>query len=145
MAADFSQASAQAMNAKSISEVDAASGEAPALEVSSSADAQRFAQSMSAARENFSQANQSEAPVRRVGESKSIGNQMMSGLSDMSGRLQADHKHISGMIEKATVSGDPNVMIKAMTLLADYQTRVQIVSKVVSKAATSLDSLTRLQ
>jgi hypothetical protein len=32
-----------------------------------------------------------------------------------------------------------------MTLLADYQTRVQLVSKVISKASTSLDSLTRLQ
>jgi hypothetical protein len=145
MAADLNQASS-ALKSGSVSGADAASGASPAFEVSSTADAQRFAQSMSAARENFAQANQSSAaPVARVGESKSVGNQLMSGLSDLSGKLKGDHKHISNMIEHATMNGDPGAMTKAMTLLADYQTRVQLVSKVISKASTSLDSLTRLQ
>jgi Type III secretion basal body protein I, YscI, HrpB, PscI len=116
------------------------------FEVSSSADAQQFSQSMSAARERFSDANQAgSGPVKGIGESKSIGNQLMSGLSDMSVRLKSDHKQISTMLQKATVGGDDAMMMKALLALGDYQQRVQIVSKVVSKAASSLDQLTRLQ
>ena len=59
--------------------------------------------------------------------------------------LKADHKAVSSMIEKATLAGDDAMMMKAMLALADYQQRVQIVSKTVSKAASSLDQLTRLQ
>jgi hypothetical protein len=142
MAVDLSQA--QQMKPEMGSGVSSSSG--GGFEVSSSADAQRFSQSMSAAKERFSDANQAgSAPVKGIGESKSIGNQLMSGLSDMSTRLKSDHKQISTMLEKATVGGDDAMMMKALMALGDYQQRVQIVSKVVSKASASLDQLTRLQ
>jgi Type III secretion basal body protein I, YscI, HrpB, PscI len=123
------------------------SGGSEGFPVSSTADAQRFSQALAIHREAQGAAHQTNAAneVGSVGHSKSIGSQMMAGLSDMSARLKSDHKQVSNLIEKATVGGDDNLMMKAMLALTDYQQRVQIVSKVVSKAATSMDSLTRLQ
>jgi hypothetical protein len=122
------------------------SGGSEGFPVSSTADAQRFSQALAMHREAQGAAHQTSASnVGAVGDSRSIGSQMMAGLTDMSSRLKADHKQVSTLIEKATVGGDDNLMMKAMLALTDYQQRVQIVSKVVSKAATSMDSLTRLQ
>jgi hypothetical protein len=122
------------------------SGGSEGFPVSSTADAQRFSQALAIHREAQGAAHQTSASnVSAVGDTKSIGQQMMAGLSDMSARLKSDHKQVSNLIEKATVGGDDNMMMKAMLALTDYQQRVQIVSKVVSKAATSMDSLTRLQ
>ncbi len=121
-------------------------GAAEGFPVSSTADAQRFSQALAMHREAQGAAHQTSVNgVGGVGESKSIGNQMLAGLTDMSARLKSDHKQVSRLIEKASVGGDDNMMMKAMLALTDYQQRVQIVSKVVSKAATSMDSLTRLQ
>lgn len=109
--------------------------------LSTSADAQRFGQTLSAYRERA--AGPVDASPAR--EADSIGRRLVSELSDMSGRLKADHKYVSSMIEKATVGGDDAMMMKAMMALSDYQQRVQIVSKTVAKAASSLDQLTKLQ
>lgn len=116
--------------------------------VASSEDAQRFAQALSAYRQRQGVQPQTGGPgtVAPAGlDGKSIGGRMVAGLSDIAGHLKADHKAVSSMIEKATLAGDDAMMMKAMLALADYQQRVQIVSKTVSKAASSLDQLTRLQ
>jgi hypothetical protein len=107
-----------------------------------SPDAQRFAQALAAYKEQ--KANPAAVAPSGI-ESKSIGSRMIAGLSDIAVNLKADHKAVSSMIEKATLGGDDAMMMKAMLALADYQQRVQIVSKTVSKAASSLDQLTRLQ
>ncbi len=116
--------------------------------VASSEDAQRFAQALAAHRQRQGAQPQAggAAAVAPAGlDGKSIGSRMVAGLSDIAGHLKADHKAVSSMIEKATLAGDDAMMMKAMLALADYQQRVQIVSKTVSKAASSLDQLTRLQ
>jgi hypothetical protein len=119
--------------------------EAPgAAPVVSSADAQRFAQALSSYKSQQAQAAVGSS-ASTSGTQTSIGARLVNGLSDMAGRLKADHKVISSLIEKATVGGDDALMMKAMMALGDYQQRVQIVSKTVSKAASSLDQLTRLQ
>ena len=74
-----------------------------------------------------------------------IGQRLLDGLSGMSDRLKADHKYVSSLIEKATVGGDDAMLMRALVALGDYQQRVQVVTKTVSKAASSLDQLTRLQ
>ncbi len=91
-----------------------------------------------------------DAPQKLVSSSASnpetgLGGKVMAGLSDLSERLRADQRHISSLIEKATVGGDMAMMIKASMAVGDYQSRVQLTARAVSKAATSLDQLTRLQ
>ena len=114
--------------------------------VASSADAQRFAQALSTYKSQQSQAAAGLSPTDKAhASSNSIGSRLVTGLSDMASRLKADHKVVSSLVEKATVGGDDALMMKAMMALGDYQQRVQIVSKTVSKAASSLDQLTRLQ
>lgn len=113
------------------------------MSATSSADAQRFSQALAAHKSMAAQPAAS--PSVSGADSNSIGKKLVSGLSEMSGRLKADHKHVSSMIEKATVGGDNTMMMRAMMALNDYQQRVQIISKTVTKAAASLDQLTRLQ
>ncbi len=115
-------------------------GSAP---VTSSADAQRFSQALSSYKSQQAQAAGLSSNTNGI--QNSIGSRMVNGLSDMASRLKADHKVVSSLIEKATVGGDDALMMKAMMALGDYQQRVQIVSKTVAKAASSLDQLTRLQ
>jgi hypothetical protein len=74
-----------------------------------------------------------------------LGGKVMAGLNGLSERMRADQRHISSLIEKATVGGDMTMMIKASMAVGDYQNRVQLTARAVSKAATSLDQLTRLQ
>lgn len=116
--------------------------EVQGMSASSSADAQRFGQALA----SYKNLGAQPAPTAVSGaESTSVGRKLISSLSDMSGRLKADHKHVSSMIEKATVGGDNALMMRAMMALTDYQQRVQVISKTVTKAASSLDQLTRLQ
>lgn len=115
-----------------------------AVPVSSSAEAQRFAHALSSYKSQSSQAVAGPSSNANGGQN-SIGSRLVNGLSDMAGRLKADHKVVSSLVEKATVGGDDALMMKAMMALGDYQQRVQIVSKTVAKAASSLDQLTRLQ
>jgi Type III secretion basal body protein I, YscI, HrpB, PscI len=74
-----------------------------------------------------------------------IGNKLINGLEDISGKLKSDHRNISRQIELAVDTGDDRMMMKAMMAVSDYQQRVQMVSKTVSKAGSSLDQLTKLQ
>ena len=84
-------------------------------------------------------------PASNVDGPTGIGQRLLNGLSGMSDRLKADHKYVSSLIEKATVGGDDAMLMRALVALGDYQQRVQVVTKTVSKAASSLDQLTRLQ
>ncbi len=110
--------------------------------VASSADAQRFGRALEAYRQ---QAAHPTPDAVAALDAKSVGSRMVSGLSDVAGRLKSDHQYVSSLIEKATLGGNDAMMLKAMLVMSDYQQRVQIVSKTVSKAAGSLDQLTRLQ
>jgi hypothetical protein len=56
-----------------------------------------------------------------------------------------DQQYVSKMLEQATRTGDSMQLMKAMMALNDYQIRVQTISKTVSKAASAVDQLARLQ
>lgn len=75
----------------------------------------------------------------------SLGQVLASRTAGLAGELKKDQQNVSRLLEKATVSGDSMQLMRAMLALNDYQLRVQTVSKVVSKASTSVDSLTKLQ
>ena len=74
-----------------------------------------------------------------------MGAQIMGRATAMAEEMQSDQKYVSKMLETATRTGDAMHLMKAMMALNDYQTRVQFVSKIVSKATSSLDQLTKLQ
>lgn len=74
-----------------------------------------------------------------------MGAQIMGRATAMAEEMQSDQKYVSKMLETATRTGDSMHLMKAMMALNDYQTRVQFVSKIVSKATSSLDQLTKLQ
>lgn len=74
-----------------------------------------------------------------------LGEQIMGRASTLAEEIQGDQQYVSKLLETATRSGDSMHLMKAMMAMHDYQTRVQFVSKVVSKAATSVDQLTKLQ
>jgi hypothetical protein len=78
-------------------------------------------------------------------QTQTIGQKLIAGLHDVSGKLQADHRNISRQIELAVDTGDNRLMMQAMMAVSDYQQRVQIISKTVAKAGSSLDQLTKLQ
>lgn len=80
-----------------------------------------------------------------AGERLAPGEQILQRASDLAGALQGDQQYVSKLLETATRTGDPLHLMKAVAALNDYQTRVQFVSKVVSKTATSIDQLTKLQ
>jgi len=75
----------------------------------------------------------------------SLGQVIAARASGLAGELKKDQQYVSRLLEKATTSGDSMHLMRAMLALNDYQLRVQTVSKVVSKASTSVDSLTKLQ
>jgi hypothetical protein len=75
----------------------------------------------------------------------SLGQVIATRASGLAGELKKDQQYVSRMLEKATTSGDSMQLMRAMLALNDYQLRVQTVSKVVSKASSSVDSLTKLQ
>ncbi|WEF32236.1 EscI/YscI/HrpB family type III secretion system inner rod protein [Pseudoduganella chitinolytica] len=75
----------------------------------------------------------------------SLGQAIASRAAGLAGELKKDQQYVSRLLEKATTSGDSMHLMRAMLALNDYQLRVQTVSKVVSKASTSIDSLTKLQ
>lgn len=74
-----------------------------------------------------------------------IGNKLMGHAHDMASNMMQDQQHVSKMLEQASRTGDSMQLMKAMMALNDYQIRVQTVSKAVSKAASSIDQLTKLQ
>lgn len=74
-----------------------------------------------------------------------LGERILGSASTLADEIQRDQQYVSKMLETATRTGDSMHLMKAMMAMHDYQTRVQFVSKVVSKAATSVDQLTKLQ
>jgi hypothetical protein len=77
--------------------------------------------------------------------SKSLGNVIAGRTTGLATEMKKDQQFVSKQLEQATRSGDEMHMMRAMMALSDYQMRVQTISKTVSKAATSIDSLTKLQ
>ncbi|MFC5474037.1 EscI/YscI/HrpB family type III secretion system inner rod protein [Paraherbaspirillum soli] len=85
------------------------------------------------------------APKVQHGNRVSLGDKIMTHATDLAGDVKQNQVHVSKMLEQATRTGDSASLMKAMLALNDYQMRVQFVSKTVSKATSSLDSLTKLQ
>lgn len=78
-------------------------------------------------------------------ERAGLGEHILGRASTLAEEMQGDQQYVSRLLETATRSGEPLHLMKAVAAMNDYQTRVQFVSKVVSKAATSIDQLTKLQ
>jgi Type III secretion basal body protein I, YscI, HrpB, PscI len=122
--------------------------------VRSAEDAQQFSQSLASYRERGISPVSNASPVAPASDmahvsssdgSNSIGARLMSGLSDLSSTMASKHKQVSALLEKATTSGDDKMMLKAMFAMSEYTQQAQMTVKVVAKASTSLDQLTRLQ
>jgi len=75
----------------------------------------------------------------------SLGDKIMTRANSLAGEMKNDQAYVSKLLEQATRTGDSMQLMKAMMALSDYQTRVQFVSKTISKATSSLDQLTRMQ
>lgn len=83
--------------------------------------------------------------VPQVAERMALGEQMLGRAATLAEEMKGDQQYVSRLLETATRTGDSMQLMKAMMAMNDYQTRVQFVSKVVSKATSSLDQLTKLQ
>ena len=83
--------------------------------------------------------------MRTAGDGKSLGNAVAGRVSELASEFQKDQQYVSKMLEKATRTGDSMHLMRAMLALNDYQIRVQVMSKTVAKAATSIDQLTKMQ
>jgi hypothetical protein len=77
--------------------------------------------------------------------SKSLGNIIAGKTTELATEVKKDQQYVSKLLETATRSGDKIHLMRAMMALSDFQMRVQTISKTVSKAANSIDSLTKLQ
>lgn len=75
----------------------------------------------------------------------SLATVMAERAAGLAGDVNRHQQYVSRMLERATASGDSLHLMHAMMALNDYQLRVQTISKVVSKAGSSIDSLTKLQ
>ncbi len=75
----------------------------------------------------------------------SLGSAMAGRATTLASQVKQDQQYVSKLLEQATRTGDSMQLMKAMMALNDYQLRVQTISKTVSKAASSVDSLTKLQ
>ncbi|MBP0597306.1 EscI/YscI/HrpB family type III secretion system inner rod protein [Herbaspirillum sp. LeCh32-8] len=75
----------------------------------------------------------------------SLGSALAQRTSSLASEVKQDQLYVSKLLEQATRTGDSMQLMKAMMALSDYQIRVQTISKCVSKASTSVDSLTKLQ
>jgi hypothetical protein len=80
-----------------------------------------------------------------AGSDKSLGTVIAQRVSGLASEFQKDQQYVSKLLEKATRTGDSLQLMRAMLALNDYQIRVQAISKTVSKAATAIDQLTKLQ
>jgi len=78
-------------------------------------------------------------------DSSSLGTAIAGRANNLASEVQKDQLYVSKLLEQATRTGDSLQLMKAMMALNDYQLRVQTISKTVSKAASSVDSLTKLQ
>jgi hypothetical protein len=75
----------------------------------------------------------------------SLGNRIMTRATNLASELKHDQQYVSKLLEQASRSPDSMHLMKAMLALNDYNLRVQFVSKTASKAASSVDQLTKLQ
>lgn len=107
--------------------------------------AREFAQAMEVARGKQSSPDQAAVAHARAHPDSGLGGQVVSKVQSLSESLRAEQKKISNMVEQATQSGDSHLIVKAQLALGDHQSRVQIITRVTSKAASSMDQLTRLQ
>jgi hypothetical protein len=85
------------------------------------------------------------AAAGKPASANSLGNVIAGRTTDLASEVKKDQQYVSKLLETATRSGDKIHLMRAMMALSDYQLRVQMISKTVSKAATSIDSLTKLQ
>lgn len=81
-------------------------------------------------------------PARK---SNSLGQVLATRATGLATEVKKDQQYVSKLLEQATRTGDELHLMRAMMALNDFQLRVQTISKTVSKAATSIDSLTKLQ
>ena len=79
------------------------------------------------------------------GNNASLGEKMMARATNLASEVKHDQQYVSKLLEQATRSADSTHLMKAMLALNDYQVRVQFISKTASKAASSVDQLTKLQ
>jgi hypothetical protein len=84
-------------------------------------------------------------PAAKGGNGKSLGHVIAGRTTELAAEVKKDQQYVSKLLESATRSGDKIHLMRAMMALSDFQMRVQTISKTVSKAATSIDSLTKLQ
>lgn len=80
-----------------------------------------------------------------AGNPDSLGHKIAERTTHLATEVKKDQQYVSKLLEQATRTGDELHMMRAMMALSDFQLRVQTISKTVSKAATSIDSLTKLQ
>jgi hypothetical protein len=78
-------------------------------------------------------------------DKKSLGSVLGDRVTGLASEFAKDQQYVSKLLEKATRTGDSMHLMRAMMALHDYQLRVQTMSKTVSKAASSIDQLTKLQ
>lgn len=109
------------------------------------AQARAFADALHTAQQGRKPAAPTVKPPAFDRDGDGLGAQLVGGLNKMSGRLKADHANISRLLDKAVEGGDDKLMMRALIALGDYQQRVTMVSKSISKAGSSLDQLTKLQ
>lgn len=83
--------------------------------------------------------------VPAPGKSETVGDGPAGQLVNLGTEFQKDQQHISKMLESATRTGDSMQLIRAMLALQDYQMRVQVMSKTVTKVAGAVDQLTKMQ
>jgi flagellar hook-basal body complex protein FliE len=84
-------------------------------------------------------------PIQAKADNASLGSAIVGRTTHLAAEIKQDQQYVSKLLEQATRTGDSMQLMKAMMALNDFQLRVQTVSKVVSKAVTSVDSLTKLQ
>lgn len=80
-----------------------------------------------------------------VPQGESLGQVIAGRATGLADQVQKDQQNVSRLLEQASASGDSMQLMRAMLTLNDFQLRVQTVSKVVAKAGTAVDSLTKLQ
>jgi hypothetical protein len=84
-------------------------------------------------------------PMGAADTSNSLGNMLAGRVTGLASEFQKDQQYVSKLLEQATRTGDSVHLMRAMLALNDYNTRVQVMSRTVAKAASSVDQLTKLQ
>lgn len=83
--------------------------------------------------------------LRMKPNTDSLGSALAQRTTNLASQVKQDQLYVSKLLEQASRTGDSLQLMKAMMALNDYQLRVQTISKTVSKASSSVDSLTKLQ